>query len=118
MTVSAKGDQFRIHLHSTPPVGGHRPSVDVLFESCAKAAGAKACGVILTGMGKDGAAGLSAMRSAGARTFGQDARSCVVFGMPKAAGELGAVECFFPPHEIAVQIRDRFIRPSRKEIQR
>ena len=71
-------------------VSGHRPSVDKLFQSVAPL-GRKAVGVILTGMGEDGAIGLLAMREAGARTFGQDAQSCVVYGMPRAAAQLGAV---------------------------
>lgn len=70
---------------------GHRPSVDMLFNSAAHL-GSRAVGVILTGMGEDGAAGLLAMRQAGARTFGQSAQSCVVYGMPRAAAALGAVE--------------------------
>lgn len=70
---------------------GHRPSVDVLFESVARL-GVRAAGVILTGMGRDGAEGLLRMRQAGARTFGQDARSSLVYGMPRAAVEAGAVE--------------------------
>ena len=74
------------------PVNGHRPSVDVLFDSVAELAGRNAVGVILTGMGRDGAAGLLAMRQAGARTLGQDEATCVVYGMPRAAFELGAVE--------------------------
>jgi two-component system chemotaxis response regulator CheB len=74
------------------PVSGHRPSVDVLFSSVAKASGANSIGVILTGMGKDGAKGLLEMRQAGARTFGQDEASSVVYGMPKVALEIGAVE--------------------------
>lgn len=72
-------------------VSGHRPSVDALFHSIVPL-GAKAVGVILTGMGQDGAAGLLAMREAGARTFGQDEQSCVVYGMPRAASAMGAVE--------------------------
>ena len=72
-------------------VSGHRPSVDMLFRSAANL-GRKAVGVILTGMGEDGAAGMLAMRELGARTFGQDADSCVIYGMPRAAAELGAVE--------------------------
>jgi two-component system chemotaxis response regulator CheB len=73
-------------------VSGHRPSVDVLFASAAQRAGPMGVGVILTGMGRDGAQGLLAMRRAGARTLGQDEQSCVVYGMPRAAAELGAVE--------------------------
>jgi two-component system chemotaxis response regulator CheB len=82
----------RCRLFSGDTVSGHRPSVDVLFQSVAQAAGAKAVGVILTGMGRDGAQGLLKMRQAGARTLGQDAASCVVYGMPKAAFEIGGVE--------------------------
>lgn len=79
-------------LRESDLVNGHRPSVDVLFQSVSEAFGARAVGVILTGMGKDGAKGLKALRDAGARTIGQDEESCVVYGMPKAAYELGAVE--------------------------
>lgn len=85
------GEGERIKLVAREPVGGHRPAVDVLFQSVARR-GAGAVGAILTGMGQDGAAGLLAMRRAGARTFGQTADSCVVYGMPRAAFELGAVE--------------------------
>jgi two-component system chemotaxis response regulator CheB len=83
---------MRCRLQNEDLVNGHRPSVDVLFASVAKACGAKALGVILTGMGRDGAAGLLAMRRAGARTLGQNEASSVVYGMPKVAYELGAVE--------------------------
>ncbi|HQP20430.1 MAG TPA: chemotaxis protein CheB, partial [Phenylobacterium sp.] len=78
-------------LRAGEPVNGHRPSVDVLFDSVAKL-NRPAAGVILTGMGRDGAQGLLALRQKGARTLGQDESSCVVYGMPKAAFELGAVE--------------------------
>ncbi len=83
---------LRCRLRQGDLISGHRPSVDALFNSVAHAAGAAACGVILTGMGRDGAAGLKAMRDAGARTLGQDEASCVVYGMPRAAFETGAVE--------------------------
>lgn len=73
-------------------MNGHCPSVDVLFDSVAKIAGADAVGIILTGMGGDGAKGLLTMRKAGAKTIGQDESSCVVYGMPKVAYDLGAVE--------------------------
>jgi two-component system chemotaxis response regulator CheB len=83
---------LRCKLTASDPVNGHRPSVDVLFNSLAQAAGARGVGAILTGMGRDGAEGLKAMREAGAHTLGQDADSCVVYGMPKVAFEIGAVE--------------------------
>lgn len=79
-------------LLATAPVNRHRPSVDVLFDSAASLVGKQAIGVILTGMGKDGAQGLLRMRQAGARTFGQDEASCVVYGMPREAFLVGAVE--------------------------
>lgn len=85
------GTDGHIRLRQSDPVGGHRPSVDVLFHSVAPL-GPAAVGVILTGMGSDGAEGLLAMRAAGARTFGQNQASCVVYGMPRAAFELGGVE--------------------------
>ncbi|MCI8507600.1 MAG: chemotaxis response regulator protein-glutamate methylesterase [Lachnospiraceae bacterium] len=83
---------YQVECKTGPRVNGHCPSVDVLFDSVAKLAGADAVGIILTGMGGDGAKGLLAMRKAGARTIGQDESSCVVYGMPKVAYDLGAVE--------------------------
>jgi two-component system chemotaxis response regulator CheB len=83
---------FLTELAATPPVNRHRPSVDVLFDSAANLVGRKAVGVILTGMGKDGAQGLLRLRQAGAKTFGQDEASCVVYGMPREAFLIGAVE--------------------------
>lgn len=89
--LSLSGSNFICRLDDGPLRSGHRPSADVLFESVAVAAGARAVGVIMTGMGRDGAQGLKRMRDAGAMTLGQDEASCVVYGMPKAAQELGAV---------------------------
>ena len=86
------GTGYQVEIKAGPKVNGHCPSVDVLFDSVAKAAGADALGIILTGMGGDGAKGLLAMRKAGARTIGQDESTCVVYGMPKVAYDLGAVE--------------------------
>jgi two-component system chemotaxis response regulator CheB len=86
------------------PVNGHRPSVDVLFDSVAELAGRNAVGVILTGMGRDGASGLLKMRHAGARTIGQNEKTCVVYGMPRVAFELGAVENQFPLSSIGEEI--------------
>lgn len=91
-------------LIETAPVNGHRPSVDVLFDSVAELAGRNAVGVILTGMGRDGASGLLKMRSAGARTIGQNEKTCVVYGMPRVAHELGAVEHQLPLGSIGEEI--------------
>lgn len=83
---------YQVECKAGPKVNGHCPSVDVLFDSVARVAGPKALGIILTGMGGDGARGLLEMRKAGARTIGQDESTCVVYGMPKVAYDLGAVE--------------------------
>ena len=83
---------YQVEVKQGPRVNGHCPSVDVLFESVARVAGTNAVGIILTGMGGDGAKGLLSMRKAGARTIGQDESTCVVYGMPKVAYDLGAVE--------------------------
>lgn len=83
---------YQVECKRGERVNGHCPSVEVLFESVAKAAGKNAVGIILTGMGGDGAKGLLSMRRAGARTIGQDESTCVVYGMPKVAYDLGAVE--------------------------
>lgn len=94
--VHRDGQGYRVALEDGPPVNGHRPSIDVLFTSAAAAAGSNAVGVILTGMGSDGAQGLSAMKRAGARTLAQDESTCVVFGMPREAIALGAVDHVLP----------------------
>jgi two-component system, chemotaxis family, protein-glutamate methylesterase/glutaminase len=101
------GVGFVCRLNDGPPVSGHRPSVDVLFRSGARAAGAKAIGVILTGMGKDGAEGLLEMRKAGASTLGQDEASSLIYGMPRVAFERGAVERQFSLTELTGAIVDR-----------
>lgn len=93
-------DRWRVALGDDPPIGQFRPSVDALFESVASAVGSGAIGVLLTGMGQDGAKGLKAMRTAGAYTLAQDAESCVVAGMPDSARELQAVEATVTPGEI------------------
>lgn len=85
-------DTYQVEITPGPKVNGHCPSVDVLFDSVASSAGSRALGIILTGMGADGAKGLLEMRKAGARTIGQDESTCVVYGMPRAAFEIGAVE--------------------------
>ncbi|MDE6209799.1 MAG: chemotaxis response regulator protein-glutamate methylesterase [Lachnospiraceae bacterium] len=83
---------YQVEIKAGPKVNGHCPSVDVLFDSVARVAGSDAVGIILTGMGGDGAKGLLAMRKAGAKTIGQDESTCVVYGMPKVAYDIGAVE--------------------------
>ncbi len=92
MRIAEINGEYQIVCRREPKVNGHCPSVDVLFESVANVAGKNAVGILLTGMGGDGAKGLLAMRKAGAHTVGQDASTCVVYGMPKVAYEMGAVE--------------------------
>jgi len=101
MVVRRSGARYYVEIGSGEKISGHRPSVDVLFNSVAKIAGSNAIGVILTGMGSDGARVLLAMRNAGARTLGQDEASCVVYGMPKVAYELGGVEKQLPLAKVA-----------------
>jgi len=104
LLLRRNGAQYHVEVKDGPLVNRHRPSVDVLFRSVAKCAGANALGVIMTGMGDDGAAGLLEMRQAGARTLAQDEDSCVVFGMPKEAIKLGGVERSVPLGTIAREI--------------
>lgn len=92
LQIRRQGSGYVTELLATELVNRHRPSVEVLFDSAAQLVGRQAIGVILTGMGKDGAQGLLRMRQAGARTFGQDEASCVVYGMPREAALVGAVE--------------------------
>jgi two-component system chemotaxis response regulator CheB len=108
MVVRTTPRGYTVGVMEGPRVSGHRPSVDVLFRSVAKAAGKNALGIILTGMGADGAQGMLEMRKAGAHTLGQDADSSVVYGMPKAAFDLGGVEhqvplAFMPQRIIAAR---------------
>ncbi|WP_027995400.1 protein-glutamate methylesterase/protein-glutamine glutaminase [Simplicispira psychrophila] len=104
MLLKRNGAQYHVEVIDGPLVNRHRPSVDVLFRSVAKCAGANALGVIMTGMGDDGAAGLFEMRQAGARTLAQDEASCVVYGMPKEAVKRGGVEKTVPLSAIAREI--------------
>lgn len=92
LQIARHGIGYRAVLNDDPPVNFHRPSVEVLFKSAAKVLGARAVGVMLTGMGKDGASAMLEMKQAGAINLAQDEKSCVVFGMPRAAIELGAVD--------------------------
>jgi two-component system, chemotaxis family, protein-glutamate methylesterase/glutaminase len=108
MRLVRSGGVYRVRVEPGPSVNGHCPSVEVLMRSVAEYAAANAVGVMLTGMGGDGADGLKAMRDAGARTFGQDEASCVVYGMPKVAWEKGAVEKQLPLSQIADAVLDVF----------
>jgi len=90
MVVRGRGNGMKVSVRGGPPVNFHRPSVDVLFHSIADCVAKNAVGVILTGMGSDGARGLLAMREAGSHTIAQDRDSSIVFGMPRVAYELGA----------------------------
>lgn len=101
MLLERSGAQLQVRLKGGPPVNHHRPAVDVLFHSVARVAGRNAVGVILTGMGSDGAAGLLAMRQAGAHTIAQDEKTSIVFGMPKEAIRLGAATEILPLDLIA-----------------
>ena len=96
MRVHRSGAEYRVAISSEAPVNRHRPSVDVLFDSCAQAAGQNAVGVILTGMGNDGARGMRRMHDAGAQTIAQDEATCVVYGMPREAVLAGGVDRVLP----------------------
>ena len=105
MTIHKHGTEaFRVQVSNGPKVGHHRPSVDLMFQSAAAIMGPRAVAGVLTGMGRDGAEGLLALRQAGARTFAQDEESCVVFGMPRAAMEVGAAEKMVSLPNIAAHI--------------
>ena len=106
ITVEKRRLASVIHTNQDPQRNGHRPSVDVLFESVVKEYQANALGIIMTGMGKDGAAELAELRRAGSRTLGQDAESCVVYGMPRAAFELGAVQKQVPLSKMAAEVSE------------
>jgi two-component system chemotaxis response regulator CheB len=104
MTLQGGPGNYTIALNDSPPRMGVRPSADVMMQSVAKASGKYCLGVILTGMGRDGALGVKDIHAAGGKTFAQDAESCVVYGMPKAAMDLGVVDHQLPVPEIAAEI--------------
>jgi two-component system, chemotaxis family, protein-glutamate methylesterase/glutaminase len=104
MLLKRSGAQYHVDVVDGPAVNRHRPSVDVLFRSVARSAGSNALGVIMTGMGDDGARGMKEMREAGAATLAQDEASCVVYGMPKEAVKLGGVERSLPLGGIAREV--------------
>jgi two-component system chemotaxis response regulator CheB len=101
MMLERQGARYHVAVREGPLVSRHRPSVDVLFRSAARAAGSNAVGIIMTGMGDDGARGLLEMKQAGARTFAQDEATSIVFGMPKEAIARGAADKIVPLHHIA-----------------
>ncbi|MCP4126295.1 MAG: chemotaxis response regulator protein-glutamate methylesterase [Gammaproteobacteria bacterium] len=100
MLLRLSGAQYRVELKNGPLVSRHRPSVDVLFRSVANSAGPNAIGIIMTGMGDDGARGLKEMRNAGAYTAAQDEKTCIVYGMPREAVKLEAADCEVPLDDI------------------
>ncbi|MFI4859435.1 MAG: chemotaxis response regulator protein-glutamate methylesterase [Phycisphaerales bacterium JB063] len=108
MMLKGRPGAYRVMLKEGPRVSGHRPSVNVLFKSVAKVAGANATGVILTGMGDDGADGMKEMHDAGAYTLGQDEETCVVYGMPREAARRGAVDEVCPLDAIPNALIQRF----------
>jgi len=101
MVVRRSGGTYYVEVGDGKKVSGHKPSVDVLFNSVAKSAGANAVGIILTGMGADGARGMANMKKMGAKNIAQDEKTCVVFGMPKVAIELDGVDAVLPLNQIA-----------------
>ena len=114
MTIKRLGGFYKVFLNSGEKINGHCPSVDVLFDSVAQHAGPNAVGVILTGMGGDGAKGLLKMKEAGARTIGQSEKTCVVYGMPKVAYELGAVD-----EQVDIEkIPEKLIQMFEKQLQK
>ena len=104
MMLRRSGGVYSVSVKAGPPVNRHRPSVEVLFQSVAKYAGRNAVGVMLTGMGGDGAEGMKCMRDAGAHTIGQDEATCVVYGMPKEAMRAGAVIQELPLEKVATAV--------------
>ena len=104
MTINRRGKEYFVEILDGPLVNRHKPSVDVLFRSVAKFAGKNALGIIMTGMGDDGARGLKEIRDAGAHTIGQDEATCVVYGMPNEAFKAGAVEKQVPLQKISTEI--------------
>jgi two-component system chemotaxis response regulator CheB len=110
LLLAKSGANYVTRLDQGPPVNRHRPSVDVLFSSAATHAGRNALGVILTGMGKDGAAGMLKMREAGAMNFAQDEASCVVYGMPREAVAIGAVHDIAPLDQLPARVLGQLAR--------
>lgn len=116
MLLKRRGARYYVEVKEGPPVNHHRPSVDVLFRSVAKCAGSSAIGVIMTGIGGDGAGGMREMKDAGAFNIAQDERSCVVFGMPKEAIAKGAIDVIANLRDIKDVILDRIRKRDLKKI--
>ncbi len=114
MAVRKSGANYMVALSDAPVVNRHRPSVEVLFLSAAECVGANAIGIMLTGMGKDGATAMLEMKRAGSYNFAQDEASCVVFGMPKEAIAVGAVDEVVPLNEMARRVIDRLALSGRR----
>ena len=106
MILKTNGSSYQVKLDTGELVNRHRPAVDVLFRSVASSVGSAAVGVILTGMGNDGAKGMTEMHDQGALTLAQDQESCVVYGMPKVAVESGAVDDSLTPEQIVSRLID------------
>jgi two-component system chemotaxis response regulator CheB len=104
MAVKRSGAQYSVRIYDSAPVNRHKPSVDVLFDSCADQIQRNAVGAILTGMGDDGARGLRRMKEAGSKTIAQDESTCVVFGMPKEAIATGGVDYIVPIEQVAARM--------------
>lgn len=121
LLLQRSGAQYHVEVRDGPLVTRHRPSVDVLFRSAARSAGANALGIIMTGMGDDGAKGLLELRQTGAHTIGQDEATCIVYGMPKEAMKAGAVEQEMPLDRIPAEIvrfgHDQPLRPAARAAQ-
>ena len=113
MVIMGRPGQYKVHIYSGEKVSGHRPSVDVLFRSLAEHVKGKMIGVILTGMGSDGAEGLLQMKNMGALTFAQDATTSVVYGMPKVAHQIGAVGKVLPLNKIAQELVKALSTPEK-----
>ncbi len=112
LEVARQGIRLQTNIVDAPPVNNHRPSIDTLFNSVAVSVGEFAFGIILTGMGSDGAEGLLKMQKRGAQCFGESRDSCVVYGMPKAANRLGAVNIEMGIDELALMLRNEFSHRS------
>lgn len=116
LSIVRSGGQLCTHLDQGEPVNRHRPAVDVLFDSAASLLGKRAVGVILTGMGKDGAAGMLRMREAGSYNLGQNQATCVVYGMPRAAYEIGAVHEVVPLPHMAERVLAYLCGQQKREV--